>query len=228
MPRLAYRAAAAAGPRWALLPSAAAFVDPLFSTGIPLTLLGIERLARLIERGGLDRVGRPDGGMADAPAAAGYSHTTLAEADHIASFVAGCYAAFPRFDHFTAYAMFYFVAASFSETVRRLGGQPPGFLCAGDPAFTSALAQLSPALARHDDLGARVAAATERLNVAGLCDPDKRNWYGVDPEDTIRAAAKLGSTPDRVRELFDRMLHRQPVPASLQNRLGGHSDVWRV
>ena len=33
-----------AGERWAMLPSAAAFVDPLFSTGIPLTLLGVERL----------------------------------------------------------------------------------------------------------------------------------------------------------------------------------------
>ncbi len=46
MPRLAWRSATAAGDRWALLPSAAAFVDPLFSTGIPLTLLGVERLAR--------------------------------------------------------------------------------------------------------------------------------------------------------------------------------------
>ena len=51
MPRLAYRAAAAAGERWAMLPSAAAFIDPLFSTGIPLTLLGIERLAGILESG---------------------------------------------------------------------------------------------------------------------------------------------------------------------------------
>ena len=51
MPRLSYRAPAAAGPRWALLPSAAAFVDPLFSTGFPLTLLGIERLAGLLDSG---------------------------------------------------------------------------------------------------------------------------------------------------------------------------------
>ena len=38
MPRLGWRVAEAAGPGWAMLPSAAAFVDPLFSTGIPLTL----------------------------------------------------------------------------------------------------------------------------------------------------------------------------------------------
>jgi FADH2 O2-dependent halogenase len=203
MPRVAYRVSAAAGPRWALLPSAAAFVDPLFSTGIPLTLLGIERLAHLVDTGRLESGGAAHGEAAGVESAAGYSRATLAEADHTASFVAGCYAAFPRFADFTAYAMFYFVAASFSEMARRLGGRPPGFLCAGDDGFAAALEDLSPALARHDDLAARVAAATERFNVAGLCDPAKRHWYGVDPEDTIRAAAKLGSTPDRVRALFD-------------------------
>ena len=79
--RLSYRSRVAAGPGWLLLPSAAAFVDPLFSTGIPLTLLGIERIGRALERFGaevppsvLDDLGR----------------TTLAEADWVAAFVAGC------------------------------------------------------------------------------------------------------------------------------------------
>ncbi len=48
-PKLTYRMSIAAGERWALLPSAMAFVDPLFSTGMPLTLLGIERLGRMFE-----------------------------------------------------------------------------------------------------------------------------------------------------------------------------------
>ncbi len=47
-PRLSFRVRRASGTKWALLPSAAAFVDPLLSTGIPLTLLGIERFARAI------------------------------------------------------------------------------------------------------------------------------------------------------------------------------------
>src|ERR1051325_1393563 len=38
-----------AGRNWALLPSAAGFVDPLLSTGFPLTLLGIERLAEILK-----------------------------------------------------------------------------------------------------------------------------------------------------------------------------------
>ncbi|HEX3470171.1 MAG TPA: NAD(P)/FAD-dependent oxidoreductase, partial [Silvibacterium sp.] len=40
IPRLGFRSASVAGDRWALLPSAAGFVDPLLSTGFPLTLLG--------------------------------------------------------------------------------------------------------------------------------------------------------------------------------------------
>ena len=39
-----------AGPGWALLPSAAGVIDPLLSTGFPLTLLGILRLVDLLER----------------------------------------------------------------------------------------------------------------------------------------------------------------------------------
>ena len=49
-PRLAFRSARVAGPAWALLPSAAGVIDPLLSTGFPLTLLGILRLVDLLER----------------------------------------------------------------------------------------------------------------------------------------------------------------------------------
>src|SRR6185312_2396257 len=49
VPRLSFRSGAVAGKRWALLPSAAGFVDPLLSTGFPLTLLGISRFAELLE-----------------------------------------------------------------------------------------------------------------------------------------------------------------------------------
>jgi tetracycline 7-halogenase / FADH2 O2-dependent halogenase len=50
IPRLSFRSATVAGDRWALLPSAAGFVDPLLSTGFPLTLLGVSRLAEMVER----------------------------------------------------------------------------------------------------------------------------------------------------------------------------------
>jgi FADH2 O2-dependent halogenase len=197
MPRLAWRAATAAGPGWAMLPSAAAFVDPLFSTGIPLTLLGIERLARLLEGRSLG-VGSWGVGVQDA-----YSNTTLAEADHTARFIAGCYAAFARFGEFTAYSMFYFAAASYSEMARRLGVQPASarFLGADRQPFADETIRLSPAsCAAGDDYARDVAAAIDALNIAGLCDPSKRNWYGVNPDDAIRGAAKLGVSPEAVAD----------------------------
>jgi FADH2 O2-dependent halogenase len=201
MPRLAYRTAAAAGDRWAMLPSAAAFIDPLFSTGIPMTLLGIERLAAALA----DWSARGDGGAGRLPPWSDYSATTLAEADHTARFVRGCYAAFPRFPEFTAYSMCYFAAASFSEMTRRVGRTPPGFLCAADAAFAEAVAQLSPAEGRRPPHPGASAAATDRLNVAGLCDPGKRNWYGVDVDDAVRHSAKLGVDADVVRRAVREM-----------------------
>jgi FADH2 O2-dependent halogenase len=196
MPRLAYRAAAAAGERWAMLPSAAAFTDPLFSTGIPLTLLGIERLSRIFEDG-LGQAGLKTG-------LSNYQTATLADADRTAGFIAGSYAGFQHFSRFAAYSMFYFAAASFSEMARRLDSPrtPRGFLCGDSPAFASALQSLSPARTTAGDgmcYEDEVAAAVADWNIAGLCDRGKDNWYGIDLEDTVRAASKLDLRPEHVR-----------------------------
>ena len=187
MPRLSWRAEQAAGQGWVMLPSAAGFVDPLFSTGIPLTLLGIERLARILEgtRGALDS----------------YADATLAEVDHTARFIAGCYSAFPRFQQFADYSMFYFAAASFGEMSRRLGVQSDTarFLASDRTAFAQALVRLSPQSRESDpSYVAEVADAIDPINIAGLCDPGKRNWYPVDLQDTVRGAARLGVTEDRI------------------------------
>ena len=64
-----------------------------------------------------------------------YEACTLREADHVARLIGGCYASFPYFASFTAFSMFYFAAASFSEMARRLGRPSRGFLCADDVAF---------------------------------------------------------------------------------------------
>jgi FADH2 O2-dependent halogenase len=199
-PRLSYRAAAAAGEGWAMLPSAAAFVDPLFSAGMPLTLLGIERLGRILEDawegGTLNRRLRE------------YGAVTLAEADHTARFIAGSYAGFPQFENFTAYSMFYFAAASFSEMARRFGQNElaSGFLASGHSAFAEATRALGQALqnGRPDSIAfaREVERQVDRLNIAGLCDPRKRNWYGVDLEDVVAGAAKLGVTTAAAREML--------------------------
>jgi tetracycline 7-halogenase / FADH2 O2-dependent halogenase len=204
MPRLGYRAATAAGPGWAMLPSAAAFIDPLFSTGFPLTLLGIERLAALLASGAFWERGR---GSSDPPrgmpaSLAAYSATTLAEADHTARFVAGCYAGFPRFDDFVQYSMFYFAAASYAEMARRVAPEraAAGFLRAADVPFASAMRSLSPACRGVDreQLAARVRDAIEPVNIAGLCEAGKRNWYAADAADAIAGSSKLGVSPQTV------------------------------
>ena len=180
-----------------MLPSAAAFIDPLFSTGIPLTLLGIERLAGAFGQAGLT----PQAGLKTRL----YSDATLADADRTARFIAGSYAGFRDFPMFASYSMFYFAAASFSEMARRLDSPrtPRGFLCGDSDRFTSAMTRCLRSRhgeVEHDRYARDVTTAIADWNVAGLCDPDKKNWYGVDLDDTIRGADKLGLTRKQVRE----------------------------
>ncbi|MFY9552543.1 MAG: FAD-dependent oxidoreductase, partial [Thermoanaerobaculia bacterium] len=97
--RLPFRTSAAAGPSWTMLPSAAAFVDPILSTGFPLTLLGIERLAAAVE----ESWGRPS-----FPARlARDARRTLAEADTAARLVAGLFASFGDFPLFAELTKLY-------------------------------------------------------------------------------------------------------------------------
>jgi FADH2 O2-dependent halogenase len=138
-----------------------------------------------------------------------HGDVTIAEADHTARFIAGCYASFPRFETFTAYSMLYFAAASFSEMQRRLTPErvAGGFLRAADDRFAASLRELSPAVcAPGADYFECVARATESINIAGLCDSARRNWYPVDLEDTVRGAVKLGLTPELVREGLERVM----------------------
>ena len=201
-PRISYRASAAAGPGWALLPSAAAFVDPLFSTGIPLALLGIERLGRIFEETwGTEEMGTR---------LEEYGALTLQEADATADFIGACYAAMPRFPVFAALSQFYFAAASYGEMARRLDRPHLAnrFLASGHAEFGPALRRGAAWVRRRAaqaDAGqlagfeAQVAEAIACLNVAGLADPRKRNWYSVDLGDVVNSAGKLGMTPGAMR-----------------------------
>jgi FADH2 O2-dependent halogenase len=199
-PRLAFRTGPAAGEGWALLPSSAAFVDPLFSTGFPLAILGVRRLAALLN---------PEADPAErAHGLAEYAAVTQREATTAARLVGGCYGAFADFPAFAALTMVYFAAASFSEMARRLDRPhlAPEFLLGGRPDFRALLERHTDA-ARSGDPStlATLAQELEPFNVAGLCAPEKRNWYGVDPADVVMGAGKLNVTPAEVQELFRRM-----------------------
>ncbi|MCI0391093.1 MAG: sigma 54-interacting transcriptional regulator [Acidobacteria bacterium] len=198
MPHLTYRSEMAAGEGWAMLPSAAAFVDPLFGPGMPMSLLGVERLGRLLEENLRDR--ELNDRLRE------YSSTTLMEADHTANFIAGCYAAFPQFDLFTSLSMAYFAAAGYCEMARRLGRNhlAPRFLAVDHQAFANETGKLSRILRYNDSFdsilfASQVKQNIECLNVTGLCDQGKRNWYDVDLEQMITCAEKLEITSEEMR-----------------------------
>lgn len=204
-PKLAFRCGRIVGPGWALLPSAAGVVDPLLSTGFPLTLLGISRLARLFEED------RASSRFADEMTR--YGDETLQELDVTAGLVAALYASMDDFEIFTALALFYFAAASFSETARRVEHPElaPGFLLCGEPRFARRLAHCCGAVLAASVGGgftgeAKVALmnemrrAIEPFDVAGLSDAGRRNWFPVRPDDLLRAAPKLSVSETKVRQ----------------------------
>jgi FADH2 O2-dependent halogenase len=55
-----------------------------------------------------------------------------------------------------------------------------------------------------DDLAHEVSQAIEAINVAGLSNPHRRNWYPVDANDLLNSAAKLQATKNQISELLDR------------------------
>jgi FADH2 O2-dependent halogenase len=214
-PRLSFRAGLASGPGFTLLPSAAAFVDPLLSTGFPLTLLGIERLARALEQ---------DWGSARLAATlARDAQCTLFEADSAAQLIGALYATFDDFPLFSALCRLYFAAASYSEAARRLGRKElaGSFLCADRPDFGPALracceaALSSPGAtsARRQALFRDVLRAIAPIDVAGLSDPGRRNWFPMDTRDLLCGAAKLDATPEEIESMLTRagMLQARPT-----------------
>ncbi len=205
-----FRSAAAAGPGWTMLPSAAAFVDPLLSTGFPLTLLGIERLAAALR----DDWGTP---ALDARLQTDAT-TTLAEVGTAAALVAALYAHFDDFEVFAALTQLYFAAASYAEAARRLG-RPElsgSFLSRNHPEFGPAFAActrlaLARDPARRRELLDAIARAVEPLDVIGLSDRSRRNWYPVLPDDLFAARRKLGATREEIEAMLQTMLPATPV-----------------
>jgi FADH2 O2-dependent halogenase len=204
MPCVSFRSSAVAGKRWALLPSAAGFVDPLLSTGFPLTLLGVSRLAEIIERDW----NKP----AFSASLQSYASQTDNELLAAADLIAALYATMDRFLAFAALSMLYFAAASFSETARRLGKArlAPSFLLYSDPHFGPAMRQCFQHAKTYrtqtdmDELAGEISQTIEPINIAGLSNPHRRNWYPVDANDLLNSGAKLESTKEQISELLDR------------------------
>ncbi|MFP6765148.1 MAG: tryptophan 7-halogenase, partial [Planctomycetaceae bacterium] len=162
-----------AGTDWALLPSAAGFIDPLHSTGLAHSLSGLERLVRILVQypAGADRVA----------ALQNYASTLVREFEWIDELVSGAGDCRGDFRKFTAFSMSYFAAATTYEQ-RRLQGSPvigSEFLCADDDSLRRAVHTLSVNTAQETAVSFE--ALCERtlrpFNHVGLFSPDHPNMY---------------------------------------------------
>lgn len=218
IPRLQRRLGRAAGPNWAMLPHGFCFLSPLFSTGIAWSLLGVERLALILEEAG--------SGPRDASRlAAGlerYASLLATEADHLEALVGAAYQARHDFNVFCAHSYLYFAAVSYAEASQRLLPPPErtgswaweGFCGAADPVIRDAVVRAGALLAREGPersapFAGEYFEAIRRLiaprNVAGLADPARRRLYPVDLDTLMECAPLLGLNPDQVRRELPRL-----------------------
>lgn len=202
---LSFRSSKAVGRCWALLPSAVGFVDPLLSTGFPLTLLGIERLAEALchEVGSAEFIAHLDR----------YETQTHAEFEATERLIGALYASLNDFPRFAALTLLYFAAASFSETSRRLGRieLAQSFLLHDAPDFGArmreccARARAPMAPSERADLIAEIYRAIAPIDVAGLSERARHHWFPVTRQDLLVSASKLNVSRDAIVALLNRM-----------------------
>ena len=220
-PLIQHRLTRAAGDRWALMPHAYAFVDPLFSTGIAWGLRAVERLALAFEDAKLrERVPQP-------PDLARYETQLGAEADQIDRLVAGSYLAMAHFDLFAAQAMLYFATVSFAEVTQRLKGDDAvawnGFLGVGDPVLEPLpreslrwLRAMSNGRNSADDRAQFVDWITKAIaprNTAGLADARRRNLYPVDFDVLVERHDLLGMAHEELLAALPALRGTAPIRA---------------
>ncbi len=223
LPAIQHRLTRSAGERWALMPHAYAFVDPLFSTGIAWSLRAVERLALAFESATRDRR------VPDPDVLKRYDAALAAEADQIDLVVAGAYEAMAHFDLFAAHAMLYFATVSFAEVSQRLAPkQAPawnGFLGVGDPVLEplsrESLGRLRQITQRHGETGSPdersafvewITRAIAPRNIAGLADPSRRNLYPVDFDALVEGHALLGMSRNQIVEAMPALRGMGPEP----------------
>jgi FADH2 O2-dependent halogenase len=233
-----HRLTRAAGARWALMPHAYAFVDPLFSTGIAWGLRAIERLALAFESAAPGRR-VPDLEMLDR-----YDAALGAEADQIDLVVAGAYEAMAHFDLFAVQAMLYFATVSFAEVSQRLKPTDSvawsGFLGVGDSILGRLPSEALDRLRKITKRRGAVGSATERQafsewlteetaprNIAGLADTKRRNLYPVDFDVLVERHGLLGMTRDQLVEALPALRGMAKAPP-FSSRAAMHGAEQRL
>jgi FADH2 O2-dependent halogenase len=204
IPRVCYSSETIAGDNWAMLPSAAGFVDPMFSTGFPLTLLGIGRMADILQ----NHREKPS----FSPALQNYAMHTHAELAAASRLIGALYSATSSFPRFSTLSLVYFAAVSFAETVRRLGRPAIGssFLLHDHPTFGPACLEIyerARTLQSQSDerefLG-EVLRSIQPFDIAGLADLSRKNWYPVRAADLLQNAHKVDASTAEICAMLAR------------------------
>lgn len=173
-----------AGDSWALLPHTAGFIDPFYSTGIAHSLLGVERLARIIPMAIPRRL----------EALADYQRAVTREIlliDQLVSLAYKSMGAAPQLLH--AATMLYFAGVTTFES-RRRAGQGCEFLIADDPDYVRTVHELVEAfpetLKTEDDVISWTHRAEFQVgpwNSVGLFRPLHRNMYWQTANEKLEA-----------------------------------------
>jgi FADH2 O2-dependent halogenase len=179
-------------------------IDPLLSTGFPLTLLGILRLLDILES--------TDEGPEREAGLRAYAQATHDELEATERLVAALYANMADPPLFKRLTLLYFAAASYAETAWRLGRRElaPGFLLHAHPQFGAELRACSESALRTIDGIAREALLTRidraimPFDVAGLLDRSRRDWYPVLAEDLVTNGSKLNTSSVEIERLLER------------------------
>lgn len=203
-PRLSFRTEAVAGRHWALLPSAAGFVDPLLSTGFALTLFGISRLAEIVEHDWAT--------VQFCRELEGYAAQTDKELLAAARLIGSLYRSMADFPLFTSLTLLYFAAVIFAETARHLGKAhlAHSFLLCDHPEFSPQCRDIFDRVreiktpADSWRIQNDILSIIEPINLAGLGDARRRNWYPVDAADLYANGWKLGATHEDISALLQR------------------------
>jgi FADH2 O2-dependent halogenase len=182
---------------WTLLPSAASFVDPLLSTGFPLTLLGIERLARIAKMARKPKDSSSEWVSVIQEHLFEYQNQTLRESKNTAALVGAMISNLDDFEIFKNLSRFYFVAASYTETMRRLKRPQlaPGFLLCNDQQYVSNMTGFIESLREPIKSTVNPSRWIEILksyDVMGMTDMSRGSRYPVIAEDLLNASERIG------------------------------------
>jgi FADH2 O2-dependent halogenase len=126
--------------------------------------------------------------------------------------IASLYATMNRFPLFVSLSMLYFAAASFSEAARRLGKThlARAFLLGDNQSFHATakrcLEHAREAFSESEmrDVSQEVCQTIAPVNIAGLGNAARQNWYPVDADDLLNAAGRLKTTKQEITQMLDK------------------------